>query len=94
MSRFVILRTREAGIHCGTLVEEDLGQQWVKLTNARRVWRWRGANTLHEMSKDGLAKEYTKISEPIDSITVLGVKEILDCTDKAKEDLTTSRWDD
>lgn len=93
MIRFVILRTKEAGIHCGFVKEENLDNQWVKLTQARRIWRWRGANTLHEMSLNGLDNDYTRISEPVEKITILGVKEIIDCTDKASENLQQSRWD-
>jgi hypothetical protein len=92
MDRFVILRTREAGIHCGFITSENLGEQWVKLRDGRRVWRWRGANTLHEMAAKGLSEEYTRISEPLPTITILGVNEILDCSEEAAKNLQRSRW--
>ncbi len=89
--QFVIIRTTGAGVHCGTLEKE--GKRSVTLTNARRIWRWRGANTLHEMALRGASlTEFTRISEPVESITIRDVHEIIPCTDAAQENLTQSRW--
>lgn len=87
---FVLVRTKDAGVHCGTLAE--YGDGCVLLRDARRVWRWRGANTLHELALRGAAKEYTRISEPVEKITLLGVIEILYPTEAARTNLEASRW--
>ena len=88
---FVLIRTANAGVHCGTLEKDN--DTTVVLTNARRVWRWNGANTLHELALRGAnLKQSTRISEPIERIKVVGVIEIIPCTDDARENLQQSRW--
>lgn len=89
--KFVIIRATGAGVHCGTLVKE--GKKSVTLTDARRIWRWRGANTLNELSLRGASMtEFTRISEPVKSITVRDVHEIIVATDEAAANLKQSRW--
>ena len=89
-SDFVLVRTRWAGVHCG--IVEDRRQGYIKLSEARRVWRWRGANTLHELSLRGAAQEYTRISEPVQEIELDTVIEVIPCTSEARLDLEKSRW--
>lgn len=90
IGEFVLVRTFSAGVHCGKL-EESNGTA-VLLSDARRVWRWRGANSLHEMSLSGCSKEYTRISEPVARIMLTQAVEVIPCTKKATENLSTSRW--
>jgi hypothetical protein len=87
---FVLIRARDAGVHCGTL--EQVDRDVVKLSNARRVWRWKGANTLHELSLRGADTDYTRISEPVAHVVIIGACEIIDCTQAARENLIVSRW--
>lgn len=89
IDKFVIVRCRDAGVHCGTLV--SYGGRAVELSDARRIHFWRGANTLNEMSVDGCAKE-SRISKPVASIILLDACEIIPCTVKAQENLQNSRW--
>src|SRR5262245_23089520 len=65
--KVVLVRTYSAGVHFGTLVERT-GKE-VVLSNARRIWRWSGANTLHEIATAGVGKG-SRVSEPVDSITL------------------------
>lgn len=88
--KFVIVRTYSAGVHCGELVKRS-GKD-VVLTNARRIWRWRGANTLHELALRGAAKEWTRISEPVAEITLTEAVEIIACSEAARVNLSGSRW--
>ncbi len=90
IGEFVLVRTYTAGVHCGVLVESN--GTAVLLEAARRIWRWRGANSLHEMSLNGCAMEHTRISEPVDRILLTQATEILICTPKAKANLIRSRW--
>jgi hypothetical protein len=89
-SQFVLIRSTYSGVHCGMFVSRKNGE--VVLKNARRVWRWRGANTLHELSLHGAAQEYTRISDPVPQITVLGVIELIPCSPLARTNLEQSRW--
>lgn len=87
---FVVVRTKNAGVHCGYL--EKVDGLCVTLTEARRVWRWRGANSLNELAANGADKTWTRISEPISKIIITESIEILSCTDESKKNLSVSRW--
>lgn len=86
----VLIRTFSAGVHVGRLKARN-GRE-VDLVDARRVWRWKGANTLHELSQHGCDEEYTRVSEPVPTITLLEAIEILPVSIKAQPSLTKSRW--
>ena len=51
VAKTVLVRTYSAGVHVGTLGARS-GDE-VELTNARRIWRWKGGNTLHEIALHG-----------------------------------------
>lgn len=88
--RFVLVRTVSAGVHCGVLASQD--GKLVKLSGARRVWRWRGANTLHELSLRGASDDWTRISEPVSSIELTEAIEIIECEKAGRANLERSRW--
>jgi len=91
IGKFIILRTRDSGVHCGVLVSQ--AGQVVELHNSRRIWRWRGANTLNELSVNGASMtDYTRISDPVESIIILDGLECIPCTEKARANLEVSRW--
>ena len=87
---FVVVRTRNAGVHCGVLAES--AGTAVVLTAARRVWRWRGANTLHEMALRGVDDGYSRVSEPVGKILLTEAIEVLPCATEAQRNLSRSRW--
>ena len=88
--QYLIVRTFSAGVHVGVL-KKRAGTD-VTLTDARRVWRWSGANTLNEMSVKGVSEEYSRISEPVPEITLTQAIELLPCSPEAAANLTRSRW--
>ena len=89
--RVVVVRTVSAGVHVGTLARHA-GRE-VTLRNATRVWRWRGANTLHELALRGADREkYTRISEKVPEILLTQAIEIIPCTEEAAANLLHSRW--
>lgn len=78
----VIVRGFGSGVEYGTL--EDQNGQEVTLRNARRLWRWSGANSLSQLAVDGTARpSECNFTVALDSITLLDIVEILPCTDKA-----------
>ena len=89
-SNVVIVRTFSAGVHVGTLVSRR-GKD-VVLSDAVRVWRWRGANTLHELSLRGASEEWTRISEPVKTITLAEAIEVIPCEPTATKNLLRPRW--
>lgn len=86
----VIVRTHSAGVHVGVLKSRK-GKE-VVLTDARRLWRWRGANTINELALRGAAQEWTRLSEPVTSITLTEAIEIVECSAAASDNLSRSRW--
>ena len=91
-SNVVLVRTYSAGVHVGTPVGKLKGSE-LTLKAAHRIWRWRGANTLNELSQNGAhATEFSRISESVPSITLTGVIEVLPCSVEAAKNLTTPRW--
>jgi hypothetical protein len=86
-----VIRTYSAGVHIGTLKSHN-GKE-VVLTNASRIWRWRGANTLNEVSQNGVDQEYTRISERVPEITLTEAIELIPCSAKAIATFTP-RWSD
>lgn len=87
----VLVRTRDAGIHVGYLAEYDRANRAVTFYTSWRLWRWRGANSLSEVTVDGIAEE-SAIARPVQGNEVLGVAEVLQVSTKAAATLTHPRW--
>ena len=90
IGEFVLVRTRDAGVHCGYL--RSLVDTVCVLEESRRVWRWRGANSLNELSQNGASLEWTRISEPVPLIYLPQSIEVIPCSPKSTENLRCSRW--
>lgn len=88
--RKVLVRSQEAGIFYGyiTRKENTVAGVEVDLTDCRRIWYWEGAATLNQMAMEGVKKpECCKFSMAVDIITIIGVTEIIPCTDIAIQNL-------
>lgn len=82
----VIIRSKDSGVHFGTLVSRS-GDE-VQLSNARRIWYWDGAATLSELAISGTSAPKTcKFPAPVPSITILGVCEVIECTEAASKSI-------
>lgn len=80
---YVIIRTYSAGVHAGYLKSRD-GKE-VTLTNARRLWYWKGAASLSQLAGTGTSNiDACKFPAAIAEITLTEAIEIIPCTDKAK----------
>ena len=88
-SQYVVVRTSCAGVHTGELVSRD-GHE-AELRNARRIWAWTGARTLHEISLSGVGPG-SRISVAVARIVLLGVIEIIDATTEARASLEAVGW--
>lgn len=87
---FVVVRTLNAGVHCGYLISYKAGL--VELRDARRVWYWTQANTLNELATKGPGMVGSKISEPIGKLILPSYIELLFATTAAEANLIQSRW--
>ena len=82
MSEYVIVRTYSAGVFEGKLVQRD-GRE-VELADARRLWYWKGAASLSELSQKGVKfPGECKFPMRVPSILLLEAIEILSVTREA-----------
>jgi hypothetical protein len=91
IGEYVVVRTRAAGVHQGTLLE--FAGTCVLLGDARRLWRWSGANTLHEVSLRGVAIP-SRISKRVRIICLTEAIEVIPCTAEARANLDSDRWEE
>ena len=82
--RYVLVRTYSAVVHFGRIVKRA-GKE-VTLRDARRVWSWKGANTLNELVEHGAAAG-SKISQPTAKILLTEAIEIISMTSAQYERL-------
>lgn len=80
---YVIVRSRDSGVHAGTLVSVD--GRTVALEASRRLWYWVAAkeHTLSAVSLHGLG-DGCKIASEVERIDVLDACEIIPATSDAR----------
>ena len=86
---YVIVRTYSAGVHAGDLKSRE-GKE-VVLTDAQRIWYWKGANTVHEIALRGVGSG-SKISERVPEITLTEAIEIIPASTEARDNLRVAKW--
>lgn len=84
IGKFVVVRTINAGVHFGTLVEIiSENHQCIRLENARRLWQWSGALSLSEVAMKGIKIDASKIAERVDEIILTQAIEIIPVSKKS-----------
>ena len=84
--RYVIVRTYSAGVFAGYLEKKD-GKE-VEMSEARRLWYWKGAASLSQLAMEGVKyPEECKFPCPVDKIILTEAIEIIDTTDKAQKNI-------
>ena len=82
INKKVIIRAKDAGVFFGTLKSKN-GDE-VTLANARRLWHWDGAASISQLAVTGTTTPGNcKFTMTVPEIVILGVIEIIPCTDKA-----------
>jgi len=85
IGRYLIVRTRDAGVHAGVL--ESVDGDIVILRQARRLWRWwaRKSISLSGVALHGLAKRSEpRIAGELQVMAIRGWCELLPCSDAAE----------
>ena len=80
-----IIRTDRAGVFCAKIAERR-GDE-ADLLEARRIYYWDGAATLSQLAMEGVSRSNNKFTVTVPAMTVLGVIEVIPCTDKALESI-------
>lgn len=92
----VIIRSDRAGIFYGELIKQEIAgdKLMVEMKNCRRLWYWSGAASISQLAVDGVKNSIEcKFTVAVDNITILGVIEIISCTEKAIESIeSVSVW--
>lgn len=85
-TKYVIVRTYSAGVFAGNLQSQN-GKE-VVLSNARRLWYWKGAASLSQLAMEGvkLPKE-CKFPCEVNRVELTEAIEILDVTPEAEKSI-------
>jgi hypothetical protein len=89
---YVLIRAYSAGVHVGYLKERK-GDE-VILLNTRRIFYWDGAASLSQLATEGVKKpQNCKFTVPVPQNTILGVIEIIPCTEAAQKNIAgVTEW--
>lgn len=86
IGNYCIIRANRAGVFAGTVKEKN-GDE-VTLENARRLWYWAGAASISQLAVSGTSNPRgCKFTVTVSEITILGVIEILPCTEAAEANI-------
>lgn len=78
-----IVRADRAGVFFGKIKERN-GDE-VTMTDVRRIWYWDGAASLSQLAVEGTKKpQNCKFTVYVPEMTILGVIEVIPCTDEAE----------
>lgn len=77
IGQFVIVRSRDSGVHAGTLVSAQ--DRSVRLSASRRLWYWKAAkgHTLSGVALHGVDDSKSKIAGELREIVILDACEII-----------------
>ena len=90
MEQYYIIRADKAGVFFGQ-IESRNGNE-VTMKNVRRIWYWDGANSISQLAVDGTKKPHNcKFTIAVECMTILGVIEIIPCTEKATKSIMAVR---
>lgn len=87
---FVIVRSRDAGVHFGLLKsrKETIAGTVIVLEKTQRVWFWKGAASLSQMAVSGVTcPNECKFSVVVDENTITNCVEVLKTTKESEKNL-------
>ena len=85
---YCIVRTYSAGVFAGYYDRKTKGKEGI-VYNARRLWYWKGANSLSELSVKGVANPTEcKFAVPVAEVNLKEIIEVLPCTKIAQDNIS------
>lgn len=84
MEQYYIVRAEKAGVFFGK-IKERKGDE-VTMTDVRKIWEWQGACAVEQIAVDGVS-EKSRLTLTVREMVVLGVCQIISCTEKATKNL-------
>ena len=83
IGKYVIIRADRAGVFAGVLAEKN--GDAVVLTDCRLLWQWDGGASISQLALSGPSKpQNCKFTVTLDKICILGVIEVIPCTELAE----------
>lgn len=83
---FSIIRCDRAGVFFAKV--RELEGSTAVLTDCRRLWYWSGAASLSQMAMEGVKRpNECRFTVTVPTMTVLGVIEIIPCTEQAVQNI-------
>lgn len=84
--KYYIVRADRAGVFFGHIKERN-GDEAV-MTEVRRIWYWNGAASISQLAMEGVKHpELSKFTVTVPEMTILGVIEIIPCSDDAVKNI-------
>lgn len=84
--RYCVVRADRSGVFAGNVYERNDTEIVIK--NCRRLWYWDGANSISDLAKKGTKRPNNcKFTVAIDEMEVLGVIEIIPCSEEAEKSI-------
>ena len=81
-TNFVIVRADHAGVFFGKLEKKEGSE--VTLSKCRKIHYWDGAAAIEQLATDGTSKpQNCRFTITVDNAIILGVIQIIPCTEKA-----------
>lgn len=85
-NQFCVVRTDRAGVFFAKV--DKLEGSTAQLRDARRLWRWYGATECLQLAQEGVKQPGDcKFTLTVPTLTVLGVIEVIPCTEAAAKSL-------
>lgn len=85
-NKFCIIRCNRAGVFFAKV--RKLDGDVAELAEARRLWYWDGAASLSQLAMEGVKRPGNcKFTVTVPAMTVLGVIEVIPCSDEAVENI-------
>lgn len=89
-NQYYIIRCDRAGVFFAKIAERRGSE--ADLVDCRRLWYWDGAASLSQLAMEGVtAPRNCKFTMTVPSMTVLGVIEVIPCTDTAVQSVNGVR---
>ena len=90
--QYYIIRCDRAGVFFAKIAERRGAE--ADLVDCRRLWYWDGAASLSQLAMEGVTAPHNcKFTMAVTSMTVLGVIEVIPCTDAAVRSINgVSEW--
>lgn len=83
VGKYCIVRTYSAGVFAGVVTARE-GKE-VVVSNARRLWFWKGAASLSQLAMEGTSDPSgCKFPCPVDEVLLTEVIEIIPTTDRGR----------